>query len=269
MVLVYALLVALGWLGDVRAAQVEAPSEPLAVVELEVVARPESRDGAAAWMAEARFGEAPRPAPVLASGTCLRRERPEAGVARVSAMGLEGPVRGRLAWDERRGRYASAGPNRTVDAAWGVGDLWWELRDGRRVVIEDAVRFGAVPEVRGVTRDADGDVHVGWNARSVDRVEVVVQGPAGDVVCGTNAGGADLPWWTTPALGGEVLVRSAREQAWRLPDGTLVLVRAVIERVLPIEGGETDGARARPPPRLELVPKPPRRTTRAPRPWTG
>lgn len=265
MQLLFAVLVALGWLGEVRADEVDR-LDAVAVVELEVVARPEARDAPAAWRAEARFAESAEASPVLDPGTCLRRPAPTPGRRPVVAVGIEGATRGRLEWDPRRGRYATVGPTRTVDAAWGVGDAWWEGADGTRVEVENVVRFGAVPEVRGVARDADGEVHVGWNPRSVDRVEVVVRGPAGEVVCGAAADGADLPWWTTPALGGEVLVRSVREQARRLSDGTVVGARAVIERLLPIEGAQPDGARVRPPPRLELAPRPPKKLTRAPRP---
>lgn len=270
MTILLALLGALGGWFPVDASVPATPEPPPRVLELAVVARVEGAAGAGAWTAEAWMGSAPTVSgPEAAPGECLRpRPAADAGAEGARSMRIVGTTGADLVWDARGGRYRSAGPKRAADAGWGVGDLRWIDRDGRAHVAEGVVRFGAVPTVRGVARDGEGNVHLRWAADPRERVEVHVNGPAGALVCGTAGDTVELPWWTVPARGGSVVLRVVRERVARPEGAATVRVRSVIERVVPLEGTSADGADAMPPAPPATPPKP-RRVGFAARPTVG
>jgi hypothetical protein len=91
-------------------------------------------------------------------------------------------------------------------------------------------------------------------------------------VCGADPSGTVLPWWAVPAIGGEVIVRSVRERSAVIDHTVLVVVRAAIERVVPldlIESAERTRDRVPPPLRGLGQPKGPRRSNRPPTPTMG
>ena len=171
------------------------------------------------------------------------RSRPGCAAPRFE---LAGPVDGALGWDPHKGDYTTTGPRETTDPAWAVGTLRWTDPDGQPRKATDVVRFGAVPVIRSVVRAPDGSVTVSWDPLSVDAVEVHTNGPAGPLVCGSVAGSAVLPWWAVPAIGGDILVRSVRERATMVDNAILVVTRAAIERVVPLDRpAESAGATPR------------------------
>lgn len=211
-----------------------APLPPAAAVQVEVVARL-TDPGSAAWSATARVGSVAVPSPN--PGEC-RPEGPAAHEADgpvVDGIRVTGPTRGDLTWDELRSQWRLAGPQRSADPTWGVGDVELTV-DGTRTRATEAIRFGAAPQVQSVERDpVTGSVTLTWDPQSMDVAQVRVEGPAGLVVCGTSGAGLTLPWWAVPAKGGLVVLRSTRERWTGLGNGVVVQVRAAIERVVPLD----------------------------------
>ncbi len=241
-------------------APVEAPE---VVLEVEVDARVRTVAAPAAWSARARVDAAVRGAAplTLPDGSCQPPASPmPAGTRGPAVIELAGPVAGALGWDAAQGEYNTTGPRETVDPAWALGTLRWVDAAGIPRSADDVVRFGAVPVVQTVSRAADGSVRLTWDPLSVDAVEVHTNGPAGPLVCGSSTGGAMLPWWAVPAIGGEVLVRSVRERATVIDHTILVVTRAAIERVVPLDRPSES---ARESPRRALLKGPDR--TRNPR----
>ena len=98
-----------------------------------------------------------------------------------------------------------------------------------------AVRFGPSPRVRELERRPDGDLFLRWDPQSVEHGEVAVTGPAGEARCGVGTGGVVLPAWVLPDEGGEVRLRSVRVQEEDASADLRIRVRAVLERVIPID----------------------------------
>ena len=234
----YALLVLLGacdggFHADQDAVLGLTPSVTV-VVEVESTARVREVAGAAAWTARVRMarhtGEA---AERLPPNVCRPVEAANVapGSHRAEDVTITGPGGGPLGWDAAGGDYRAAGPRRVSDPSWAIGDLRWREGAVERVV-EGIVRFGAAPVVTRVDRDAEGAVHIRWDPHTVGETQVLAQGPAGDLVCGATSTGVDLPWWSVPALGGEVVLRSMWTRATLTERDVLVRARATLERVI-------------------------------------
>lgn len=254
-------------------AQRPEPRVVAGVVDLTLVARAEHREAPSAWTGRARVAsQAPVEPPEPAAGVCRRLAAPppaQDGPV-VDALRIGGPTRGELTWSEADAGWRTPGPQAVVDAAWGVGDLEIEA-GGQRLRVEDAVRFGAFPEVTEVRRADDGSVRIAWDPATVDRARVVAAGPAGELECGTDGAAATLPWWSVPAVGGAVVLQNVRERVTVLPTGVVVRVRAVVERVVPLDAPPRPPAAAPAPaaPSLLAPPKGPRHSHRPPRPTFG
>lgn len=220
------------------AAMRAAPEPPQQVVEVAVDARVRKIAAPAAWAAQARVDQTVRGAgpASLKTGQCqaAAEEMPSGGRSPQSIQ-LAGPLSATLDWDADKGHYATTGPREALDPAWAVGSVRWVDPDGVPREALDAVRFGSVPVITRVERAADGSVRLGWDALSVDAVELHTNGPAGPLVCGSGPDGSVLPWWAVPAVGGEVIVRSVRERTSSVGAGVLVVVRAAIERVVSLD----------------------------------
>jgi hypothetical protein len=219
-------------------ARPEAPpsivGETKSLVEVQVVARMEAPLAPAAWTAEVRFTPTVPPDPeAVPPGVCRRVEgHAVPGEASAERVTLTAPDAVELPFRAEAGVYETTGPRRAVDAAWVVGDLRWQSGDTTWVA-EGVVRFGPPPEVRSVVREPEGGVRFRWDP--LEQAEILATGPAGSLRCGVGEEGVSLPWWTVPARGGHVVLRTARERAVVLSDGTLVRARAVLERVIALD----------------------------------
>jgi hypothetical protein len=256
--------------GCERAAPEPVGPAPEPRLDVEVVARVDEA-GAAAWTAQARFSHDDPPLRLLPVGVCrpLRpaEDAPPPGPT-VEVVRTLGPLAAALSWDPLVGSWATFGPRSVVDPAWAVGALAW-VEHGVETIVMDAIRFGPVPEIRSVEREPRGDVRLGWDPRTVDTVSVLASGPAGPVECGAGSGGVEVPWWSVPSLGGEVVVRSEREQWARVDGDHVVHVRAIIERVVPLDRLPESADRSFTEPGQPLLPRERPRSRRGPRPIRG
>lgn len=198
------------------------------VAVLTVAARHEGEKplGLSAQLWRGSSGEresAPRP------GECERVRPAEAGTPFASQVQVRLGSSLSLPWIESVGRYAAVGPLRGMDPAWNVGDLRW-VAEGQSHEFSGLLRFGAEPQITGVSRRLDGGVTLSWNAADAGQLELQSMG----LRCGATREGAELPWWAVPAQGGEVVLRSTRVQS-QMEGDTLVVARAVIETVIPLD----------------------------------
>jgi hypothetical protein len=92
-------------------------------------------------------------------------------------------------------------------------------------------------------------------------VSILAIGPAGAMLCEASDGSVELPWWSVPADGGSVLLRSTREYTTAV-DGALVRVRATIERVVPLDDPAGTIVDEAPRPGVPQAPPPVRRVAR-------
>jgi len=183
-------------------------------------------------------------------------------------VALLGALPANLRWDARGRTWTTEGPHSVVDPAFAIGDLALDV-GGAQVLASDAVRFGAMPEVTRVVRSPEGGVLVQWDPRTAEDPQVSVVGPAGPLECGTGAAAVTLPWWAAPAVGGEIVLGSTRERVTTLANGVILVVRARIERVVPLDAPD-EQAGERPSGRETPLPgRPARPSSRPPRPIFG
>jgi hypothetical protein len=205
---------------------------------VDVVARVASSGAAAAWDATASLDPS---SSVLLPGECVVGSAPvsEPASAPASApvlgsLRIAGAMSGALLGVQ--GRWKTVSGLQAGDPAWSVADLLWSRADGlaeQRVV--RAVRFGPSPRVRELERRPDGDLFVRWDPQSVENGEIAVTGASGDARCGVGSGGVVLPAWVLPRVGGEVRLRSIRVHEEPASADLRIRVRAVLERVIPID----------------------------------
>ena len=222
-----------------------SPSKPVghaveraANLRVDVVARVTAPGAVAAWDATTSLAQA---AAVLLPGECeiLGDAEPSAAPAAAPAPALRslriaGAMSGALLGMDDHWKTVSG--LQAADPAWSVADLLWSAGDqpGEQRVAR-AVRFGPSPRVRELERRPDDDLFVRWDPQSVEHGEVAVTGPAGEARCGVGTGGVVLPAWVLPDEGGEVRLRSVRVQEEDVSADLRVRVRAVLERVIPID----------------------------------
>ncbi len=249
----------------------EQPGMPALFVE--VAARVGEAGAPAGWTARARW-TAPEPARTLAPGECRRAgtargapEGPVRGDRVAGEMLILGPTPATLAWEAASGAWTAVGPRQSLDPAWSVSDLAWTDDDGEHRA-EDAVRFGGVPAITRVMREREGQVILGWDPGTVEEPTVLVSGPGGLLECGVDRTGVTLPWWAVPAQGGEVVLRSSREES-NLVDGVLLRVRTTIERRIPLDRPVWTTAEEERPDFEAYSPHGPRRLQRRPRQPVG
>lgn len=251
----------------------EEPSAPPAVggeaLLVEVQARVVDPRAPAAWSAQARWTSLAQTVGTR-PGTCRRVDptAPSHAVNGGEELVLGGPTGARLGWHAERGAYTAEGPLQALDPAWSVADVRWTDPAGVEHLAEDSVRFGGLPAITEVARNREGDVTLGWDPATVGEVEVLVSGPAGALTCGATAAGATLPWWAVPAWGGQVVLRSTREQTI-LVDGVLVRTRSTLERVIPLDVPAGTTAEEKEPRFRSYTPHGPRRLVRPPRATVG
>lgn len=248
----------------------DTPS-PAGVVEVDVVARVEAPGQPAAWSARARIASTAAPPPAaLAPGVCRHVGEvvaPSDGQV-ADRVALRGPLQADLRWDSAARSWVTEGPHTVLDPAFGLGDIALQV-GGAQVVAADAVRFGGLPALTAVGRSLEGEVRLAWDPRSVEDVQISVAGPAGALECGVGAAAVTLPWWAVPAVGGEVVLRTTRETVTTLANGVSLVIRATIERVVPLDQpADSLGAPARGPD-AELEGRPARPSSRQPRPVFG
>lgn len=255
-----ALLLALG-VSAVGRPQADGLEESR-TMDLEVVARVGAGPEASWWAsAGAERLDAAPPA-----GSCRPVEAAPAEPRPPSLDGLRlgGPLDGALVPAEG-GRWETVGPRVLLDPAWAVGSVSW--RKGEvETVGADALRFGAVPVLTRADRGPRGDVELGWEADTADQVRIRVQGPAGLVECGVDGARAHLPWWAVPAKGGEVALRSERVVELPLDAEHRLRIRAVIERMVPLDQAPESASRPITEPAAPILPRDPPRARRGPRP---
>ncbi len=248
-----------------------APLAAGEALEVDLVARVATPGSPAAWTARAGWlaGVSSASPPI---GMCRRPSdaTPPRGTRRADSLAITGPIDATLIWQEAQGVYSVEGPRQAPDPAWAVGDLRWVDDAGRAHLAESAVRFGALPEITRVVRDREGAVELAWDPGTVRDPEIRVRGPGGELVCGAGAAGTTLPWWSVPAFGGEVVLRTTHLQAGTI-DGVQVRVRSTIERVVPLDRPEGTTAEEEPgtPARRPAPLPPPRRLTRPGRVTVG
>ena len=210
------------------------PTVPRVAI-LTVTARHEGEKplGLAAQLWEGSGGERevmPRP------GECVRPPNREGGEAFASRVQVRLGSVFTLPWTEAAGRYGAVGPLKGMDPAYSVGDLGW-VSEGESHELAGLLRFGAEPQITGAVRRSDGGVSLSWKAVEAGQLEVQSMG----LVCGATREGAEIPWWAVPAGGGEVVLRSTRIQS-RMEGERLVVARAVIETVIPLDRSVEESA---------------------------
>lgn len=232
------------------------------LMELEVVARVGGEAEGAWWASAGAAADSFAPGP----GSCRPVERPaeEERPPALDHLRLVGPLEGELV-ATAEGGWETAGPRALTDPAWAVGSVAWR-RGAVETVGADALRFGAVPVVTRADRGPRGDVDLAWEADASDRVRIRVQGPAGLVECGVDGARARLPWWAVPPRGGEVAVRSERSVELPLEGGQRLRIRAVIERMVPLDSPPESASRPITEPAAPILPREPPRARRGPRP---
>lgn len=164
-----------------------------------------------------------------APGVCQRPSAAQEGEAFADTVVVRVGSALNLPWIAAAGRYGAVGPLKGIDPAWSVGDLKW-VAEGKSHEMDGIIRFGAEPRVTEVLRLSDGGVRLRWNSPDSGQLSVQSMG----LVCGVTRDGTELPWWAVPALGGEVVLRSVRSE-WRMDGDTMVVGRAVIETVVPLD----------------------------------
>lgn len=241
-----------------------APPSTRSAALLDVVARVTEAGAPASWFAQI----APPLGASAPSAGCSRVVPPGASLPTFDAVVLTRPAATPLTWSEREGRWRTAGPHQVADPSWSVGDVLVTV-GGDSLLAEGALRFGGMPRVLAAERQTEGGVRLAWDPATTDDVEIYVVGPAGELRCAAGDGEATLPWWAVPADHGEVILRSRREREAELPDGTLLRVRATIERVLPLDVPNVQAAEPPSLPGPPARPREQRRSSRPPRPIFG
>ena len=203
-------------------------------LRVDVVARVAAPGAAAAWDATTSLYPS---VSVLLPGECEVRTAAELSAAPAPALRslrIAGAMSGALLGGEDHWKTVSG--LQAADPAWSVADLLWSAGDqpGEQRLVR-AVRFGPSPRVRELERRPDGDLFLRWDPQSVEHGEVAVTGPAGEARCGVGTGGVVLPAWVLPDEGGEVRLRSVRVQEEDASADLRIRVRAVLERVIPID----------------------------------
>ena len=229
------MLIALFIFGCHSPAQTVGQSvEHRANLSLDVVARVAAPGAAAAWDATTSLDPS---VSVLLPGECEVRSVAVLAAAPAPALGslrIAGAINGTLLGGQ--GHWKTASGLGASDPAWSVADLLWSGLDERgEQRVPRAVRFGPSPRVRELERRPDGGLFLRWDPQSVEHGEVAVTGPAGEARCGVGTGGVVLPAWVLPSEGGEVRLRSVRVHEEDASAELRIRVRAVLERVIPID----------------------------------
>lgn len=228
------------------------------IVDIEVVARVDAGGNVEGWT---ELASATSDAPRSAAGPGARdscspiaaRPASEHSLARVE---LDAPVARSLRWNGTA--YASVGPRPMGDPGWAVGDVRLVRADGAVLNASGALRFGGIPEVRSVTREADGSLSLRWDAMPDERVVVETVTPAGQrLACAASSSGGRVPRWAAPADGASVTLRAIRDRVTVIPNEAIVRVHAAIDRLIPLNTSDISvRSTAGSPPIAPAVPAP-------------
>ncbi len=200
------------------------PSPGDAVI-VEINARLDGSGRATTWEAAAWTDST---APATGRGC---RAIPPRDAGDLAAVDVTAPAGARLA--KLAGMLATAGPLGAHDARWQVGDAALLWRDGARVRVEGAVRFGDGPELTDVSPDGDGGVVLSFTQRADERVELDSVNAAGARLRCT--GGTDtlvIPWTALDPAHPVATLRAVRESLAVAPNAARVRVLAAVELVV-------------------------------------
>ncbi len=204
------------------------------VVDIDVVAHIDGGGLVSGWTDVATVGTDGPGADQGGTGRCVPVRVQASSQHTLARVDLGTPVPTSLRWIGDA--YASTGPRRVGDPGWAVGDVRLVRIDGTVVAAAGALRFGGIPEVLSVTRDANGGIALRWKASADERLIIRTVTPSGQTLdCSAGPRGGSVPRWAAPADGGNVTLRSIRDRVTVIPNEAIVRVHSAIERFVPLD----------------------------------